>query len=130
MIQTEQSRQLFGIEPRRERRGANQIAEQDCQLPSFSGAIGPYRAGHRGRLQIGDGTQDALAVSEQHAELLEIRLCQLGQSLDIDGILSKYRLVLLQTQAAQPGPDIQRGAPRSSTRVDPGLGLDYRKTTL
>jgi hypothetical protein len=51
-------------------------------------------------LQSGDCTQDALAVSQQDAELLEIRLRQLGQRLDVDGILSKHRLVLLQTQAA------------------------------
>src|SRR5215472_17533961 len=124
MIQSKQSRQVFGIEPRRERRGANQIAEQDCQLPSFSWTIELYRTGYRGRLQSGYGTQDALAVSEQYAELLEICLRQLGQSLNIDGILSKHRLVLLQTHAAQPGPDIQRGAPRCSTRMDPGLTLD------
>jgi hypothetical protein len=52
---------------------------------------------------------DVLKMSEQDPELLEIRLRQLGQGLEIDGILSKHRLVLLQIQAAQPSPRYPRG---------------------
>jgi len=48
-------------------------------------------------------------MSEQDPELFEIRLRQLGPGLDIDGILSKPRLVLLRIQAAQPSRDIQGG---------------------
>ena len=58
-------------------------------MSPFGGAIRLYRTGCRGTLQSGDGTQDPLAMSEQHAEFLEIRLRQLGQSLDIDAILSR-----------------------------------------
>jgi len=54
-------------------------------------------------------------MSEQHTELFEICLSQVGQGLGIDRVLVKGRFVLLQPEAAQPSTDIQ-GVPAFGKR--------------
>jgi hypothetical protein len=44
-------------------------------------------------------------MSERNAELLEIRLRQLRKNLEIYGVVTKKRLVLVEAQFAKPIPD-------------------------
>jgi hypothetical protein len=53
-------------------------------------------------------------MPEQYAEHLEVRLGQIGQGFAVDRVVAKDWLVLLQSQATQPGADIQ-GLPSLST---------------
>jgi hypothetical protein len=66
-------------------------------------------------VQFPDRTQYPLAMSEQHAELFEICLSQVGQGLGIDRVFAKDRSILLQPKAAQPTTDIQ-GVPAFGKR--------------
>ena len=54
-------------------------------------------------------------MPEQYAELLEVRLGQIGQGFEVDRVVTKDWLVLLETQAMQPGADIQGRPPLSTT---------------
>ena len=50
----------------------------------------------------GDRAQHPLAVAEQHAELFEVDLGQLGQNLRVDRVFAKDRFILRQVETAQP----------------------------
>jgi hypothetical protein len=65
--------------------------------------------------QIIDRAQHALAMPEQYAEFLEVRLGQIGQGFEVDRVVAKDWLVLLQTQALQPSADTQGLPPLSTT---------------
>ena len=57
--------------------------------------LGSLRAG----LEIGDRAQQLAAVAEQHAQLFEILIGQIGQDAEIDRVGAKCVRVLLQTYA-------------------------------
>ena len=45
-------------------------------------------------------------MPQRHAKLIEVALCQIGQDFSIDFALAKRGLILTETEAAQPSPDI------------------------
>ena len=45
-------------------------------------------------------------MSERNAEFFEIAVRQLAQNLGVDIVLPKQRLVLAETEAAKPVPDV------------------------
>ncbi len=130
MIGADHRAQILRVEPRRECRRADKIAEHHRQLPPFGldphpslprdprvkpgeGAPGrpPWGRPSGGREgaaadgcggQVGDRTKHALAVPEQHLELLKVRLGKLRQNLQINRVVAKALLVLRQSETAQP----------------------------
>ena len=50
-------------------------------------------------------------MSKRNTELLEIDLRQFRKNLEIDSVVTKKRLVLVEAQFAKPSPDFH-GAPR------------------
>jgi hypothetical protein len=120
LIGAELLAQFLGVEPRGQRRRADQIAEHHRQLPPLRGVV-RLRTGRGGRRrclgggQTRDGSQQSLAMAERHAELLEIELGQLGQDIGVDFTRAKERLVLSEAEASEPTPDIHSRAPRIRT---------------
>ena len=45
-------------------------------------------------------------MPQRHAKLIEVALRQIGQDLSIDFALAKRGLILTETEAAQPSPDV------------------------
>ena len=56
--------------------------------------------------ESGDRLEETLAVPQRHAKLIEVALGQIGQDLSIDFALAKRGLILTETEAAQPSPNI------------------------
>jgi hypothetical protein len=125
LIGAERLAQFLGVEPSRQRRRADEIAEHHRQLPPL-GSVLQLRTGRcRGRrrclgqcpggAQTGDGSQETLAVPERHTELLEIDLRQLRQDIGVDITRAKERLVLSEAETSEPTSDIHSRAPRART---------------
>jgi hypothetical protein len=95
---------VLGVEPRRQWRRADEVAEQHCQLPPLGIRLTlrcTWRSrGRRGaRLGIAqrrNSFEQPFAVPHRHAELLEVGVGQLGQYLMVDLVLAEYWLVLLE----------------------------------
>ena len=116
--------QILRVEPRRQRRRADQIAEHHRQLPPL-GLAGPdasilprlhklgrrdRRAGAREvRSQRGDrGQQLAPMADKIDAQILQIVGRQLAQDLGIDRVIVECRGVLFEPQPSQPIGDLDR----------------------
>src|SRR5262249_27992000 len=101
---------VFRIKVCRQRTRADQIAKHHGQLPSL-GTL-PSQFDRKLRrvaacpLQFGDRTQHLPAVPQQHTELLEIALSQIGKNGQIDRILGEALRVLSETKRPQPLGDI------------------------
>jgi hypothetical protein len=110
---------VLGVELRRESRRTDQIAEHHRDRPTFG--VGTERS--RGRRRGGGGllgrcvTQsrdrfdEALAVPERNAELLEIGFGQLRQDFRVDLVLAEGRFVLAEADPLQPLADVHGRAP-------------------
>ena len=112
------SAHVLGIEPRRQRGRADEIAEHHRELPALGGVRGCLkgyggRRLHRSfrRTQTCDRLEKALAMPEGHAEFFEVAFRQFTQNLGVDVILAKQGLVLAETEAAQPIPDVHDRSP-------------------
>ena len=87
---------VLGIEPRRHRGRADEVAEHHGELAALGGVRGCLR-GHGDcrfrrsfrRTQTCDRLEQALAVPEGHAEFFEVAVRQLSQNLGVDVILAK-----------------------------------------
>jgi hypothetical protein len=114
--------QLFGIEPRRQRRRTDQVAEHHRQLPALGRRLRlPLSAGWRcrgrrnvilGGAQRPNGSDQPFAVPHRHPKLFEVGVGQLGQDLMVDVVLAEYRCVLFEAELPQPLGDIHRRLPR------------------
>ena len=108
--------QVLGIEPSRESRRADKVAEQYCQLapigPRGCGRGEPRRCANRpggrcrlrrARSQSGDGVEQPTAVADLcDAKVLQFLACQPRQHRPVDRVLAKGRLVLFEAQLPQP----------------------------
>ena len=85
--------QILRVEPRRQRRRADQIAEQHRQLPPLGLGLmltGRWRrCGLLGGAQPRNGAEQPFAVPHRDAELLEVGVGQLGQDLTVDLVLAE-----------------------------------------
>ena len=135
--------QILGIEPRRERRRADQIAEHHRQLPAFGFRPHPClrrdprvepgegREGeeaavggrdwqgrglrHIGRANGGNRGKELAAVADRtHPDADQVLRRQLRQNLGIDIVVAEGGLVSPQSQAAQPRRYVHQ-APASSS---------------
>src|SRR5271169_5843434 len=103
---------VLGVELCGETRRADEIAEHDGDWTALGDA--PRRRCGRGARRLGgfrgpesgDRLEETLAVPERHAKLIEVTLCQIGQDFSIDFALAKRGLILTESEAAQPSPDI------------------------
>ena len=59
-----------------------------------------------GAPKSGDRFEETLAVPQRHAKLIEVALSQIGQDFSIDFALAKRGVILTETEAAQPSPDV------------------------
>jgi hypothetical protein len=109
VISADHRAQLFGIEPRRERRRADQIAEHHRQL---SARRRRRRGGLHGSSQRRNGSDQPFPVPHRQAKFFEVGLGQLGQDLMVDLVLAEYRRVLFEAKRPQPLDDIHRRLPR------------------
>ena len=54
----------------------------------------------------GDRLEETLAAPQWHAKLIEVAVCETRQKLSIDFAVAKGGLILTETKAAEPSPDI------------------------
>jgi hypothetical protein len=127
--------QILGVGPRRQRRRADQIAEQHRQLPTFG--LGGWPCGrprHRrpfdnGRRQCAlaqrrDGLQQFPARTDRQSQRCQIGLGQLRQRFGVDFILAKRWLVSRQPQAPQP----RRNLHAALAAVEPASLVGFKLT--
>ena len=118
---------VLGIEPGGQSGRADQVAEQDGQLPPLGPSsrrglwqFSPSRRRFSRCLIIGqrsDRPQQQPSVAERNTELLEILIRQLRQDVGRDVVVPERRLVTLQPQLPQPSRDVHLGVP--ACRVPP-----------
>jgi hypothetical protein len=107
--------QLFGIEPRRQCRRADQIAEHHRQLSALGRRAGPgfrrrdVRDRSRPGTQAGNGFQHLAAMTDRgDAEFLQIVGGQARQQFGSDVVLLEGGRVLLEAKRPQPLGNVHR----------------------
>ena len=109
--------QVLGVEPRGERGRADEVAEHDRELTplGLSGRCGPRgrRVGGfpAGLASRGDSLQQALAIAERDAELLEIGIGEIGEHVGADRMGSEGLGVAAESQVGEPLPDVSHASP-------------------
>jgi hypothetical protein len=102
MVGADDPAQILGIEPRRQGRRADQIAEHYGQLPAFS--VRSHWCLGRGRRRGAeglDGVEQAPTVPDQdNTEVFQVLGGQVSQHRAVDRVLSKRGLVLGKAEAA------------------------------
>ena len=115
---------VLGVELRRERGRADEVAEHDRELTALGGVQWARRGGGRSRngdcrcalpkgFETTNRAQQLAAMAEQYAQLLQILIRQIGEDAEIDPVLAKRGRVLLQTDPAEPTVDVQVQSPRA-----------------
>ena len=123
MIRSDDLTQVLGIETRRQRRRADEINEHDGQLSTLGdglrGAglncdlIGARVGMACRRPQLHYRFEESLAMTEQHTELLEVGIGQLGQDFRVDRVVAKCLLVLLEPETSQPSGNVHTSSPEA-----------------
>ncbi|MEY9690039.1 hypothetical protein ABH976_001185 [Bradyrhizobium ottawaense] len=93
---------ILGIETRRERSRADQIAEHDSEVATLGVVRRRRRCDQRGWIKVGNRTQHFAAMPEQDSELVEVLDHQLGKDAHVDPILDKTLCVLPKPQLLEP----------------------------
>ena len=116
---------VLGIEPRRQRGRADEIAEHHGELPALGGALGRGWARRAGRRRTGESAgghgcdgeprhrRQHLAAMTQNgdAEFLQVFGRQRRQDLAVDLVLAKGVLILSEAETSQPIPDVHDRSP-------------------
>ena len=117
MIDADDLAQVLGIEARRERRRADQIAEQHGELPAF-GNVMRRRLGQCGLRfcrnsagKFGNRSQQFSPMPEQDADVLEILIGQMAEYRDIDSVLGKPLGILGHSEFLEPVRDLRHHDP-------------------
>ena len=121
MIGADDLAHVLGIEPRRHRGRADEIAEHHGELAALGGVCRRRRCryGAAARLRIGRAAVEAGKFRDRLEQLarwprattpssFEVVRRQLRQNLAVDFVLAKRGLVLPETEASQPIPDVHR----------------------
>ena len=93
IVGDEHAPEVFGVETSRERRGANEITEHDCQLASL-GVVERHGVSHG---QLGracpphsrNGAQNLQAMLRRDPEILQVLLGEMMHVRDADGVLGE-----------------------------------------
>ena len=115
VIGADQLAQILGVETRRKRCRADQIAEHHRQLAALGLGPHPSLPRERGRAregvagggglsaERGNGFEQFAPVADRYnPDLLEILRCQLRQHLSVDRVRAERRLVLGEPKTLQP----------------------------
>jgi hypothetical protein len=98
VVGSDRRSQILGIELCRERGRADEVGEHDGQLPVLGAiALSRLSGGHRrGRMvaEFADRSQQLAAVSQGHAQFLQILIGQFGENIEIDVVIGKTLGVL------------------------------------
>jgi hypothetical protein len=108
---------VFGIELRRKRGRADQVAEHDGEVATFrallrrrlDGGGGLCGGCNRRTAEGGNRLQQPLSVSERHAEFLEVPFAQLRQHLAVE--------LLSGAEAPRPSPDFHVSVPLRTNEI-------------
>src|SRR5262249_22945324 len=93
---------VLGIEARRERSRADQIAEHDREMASL-GIVLRGRLGNQSCLiELDDCTLHFATMAEKDIEPIEVLVLQIGQDVNIDPILDKTLRVLPKPKLFEP----------------------------
>ena len=107
----------LGIEARAESRGADQVDEHHGQLTAL-GVSRAEAAGSEGRhggdagLEGRDRLEQALAVAEIEAELLQVGIGKIAQDVSANPICGERRRVDLETKVGKPLLEVAHPSPR------------------
>lgn len=108
VIVAQQVLQVFGIEPGCQRRRSDQVAEHHGQVPALSVArcqtwCRSRRRRRRGTLELGDGAQQPLAVTERgHAELPQVLVTEVRENVELDPLFGERLRVASKAEILQP----------------------------
>ena len=72
----------------------------------------PLGSSHLVAPVLGDRLLHAPPMAEQHAELLQISVAEVGENIDFHAVVAKDRLVLAEPQASKPIPDVLCRVPK------------------
>ena len=106
---------VLGIEPRGERRRADEIAEHHGQLAALGDVVGgrvdlgdwlTWRALPISAAQTCDRLEQPLSVAHEHAELFEIRVREVRQDFDVDFVFAERGFIPGETEVPKPSPDV------------------------
>lgn len=92
----------FGIETRRERSRADQVAKHNGEVAPLGVMRRSRRCDQRGWIEVGDSTQHFTAMAKQDFELIEVLVHQFGKDVNVDPILGKTLCVLPKPQLLEP----------------------------
>ena len=93
---------VLGIEARRERSRAYQIAEHDGEMASL-GIVPTSRLGDQfGLIEFGDRAQHFTTMAEQDPEPIEVLVRQFGKDTKINPVLGKTQRVLPKPKLLEP----------------------------
>ena len=126
--------QLLGVEPRRQLRRADQIAEQHRQLTALGFARDRRRgllsrlcpAPRRRRVQRRYRLEQPLAVAEVEPKLLQIGIGEFAQDIAGDAILRERLRMVSEPLFSEPARDVEHFAPQAIASRDsstPNLAL-------
>jgi len=123
MVGADDLAHVLGIEPRGECGRADEIAEHHREMAALGGVLrrrwgrGARRLGWAvRRAESGDRLEQAFTVTQGDAKLSEIAFVQVDQNVRADRILAERVLVLTETEAPQPIPDVHDQIPAQFRR--------------
>ena len=93
---------VLGIEARRERSRADQVAEHDGEVAPLGVVPRSRRGDQFGLIEFGDGAQHFAAMAEQDSEPIEVLVRQFGKDAKIDPVLGKTLRVLSKPKLLEP----------------------------
>ena len=115
-IGTDHLPHVFGIEARRERSRAYQIAEHDGEVASL-GVVPANRLGDQpGLIEFGDHAQHFATMPEQDPKSIKVLVGQFGKDTEIDAIVGKTLRVLPKPKLLEPVRNLMHWLHRLSGR--------------
>src|SRR6516225_2248197 len=128
MVRGDDISQILRVKTSGERRRAHEIAEHHRQLTALGHGSDTVRLGRRIKVaaQRGDSREQLAAVpDEAYAKFPEIVGSQLRQYRDIDRVVTKRLIVLLHSEAVEPGCDVHARLPVASLTASDHLTGEY-----
>jgi hypothetical protein len=105
-VGAEQPAQVLGVEPHRQRGGADQVADHHGEVA----ALVVVRA--RVRRQCGHRVEDPPSVRGRHADRLEVGIGEVGQHVEVDALLGEGGREVGRAEGLQPGGEVGHVASR------------------
>src|SRR5262249_2115650 len=110
---------VLGIEARRERRRADQIAKHDGEMASLGIVLTGRLSSQSCRVELGDRSLHFAAMAEQHLEPGEVLVPQVGKDANIDAVLGKTPCVLPKPKLFEPVRNLLHGCVPATVSLRP-----------